>query len=78
LYPSTIDLEPTISFDDWKAGENATPKKISLKKEYQLKDFSGSFIVNQSENNDSAISRDQIVVLKAEIERLKKQMKLFF
>jgi WD40 repeat protein len=61
LYPPTIGPEPSIGFDEWKGGANATPKTVSLEGGFQLGDA-----------KDFAVPvGDDPASLHAEIDRLK-------
>jgi WD40 repeat protein len=63
LYPPTIGPEPSIGFDAWKAGEEFTPKTISLEGGVQL-------AAARDVGAVAAGGGDDVDALKAEIARL--------
>jgi hypothetical protein len=61
LYPPTVGPDPSIGFDEWKGGANATPKTISLE---------GGFKLGAAKDVAVPVGEDP-AALHAEIDRLK-------
>ena len=70
LYPETNAPEASVDFEAWKAGTDATPKKISLENGVQLADAKG-FSVEQAQEEDPVALRAGLDAAQKEITQLK-------
>jgi coronin-1B/1C/6 len=71
LYPPTVGTEPSITFDAWKAGEDAVPKTISLEGGVQLGEAKA---IEAPVGEDTEALRAEVVRLQARVAELEGQL----